>query len=196
MGDRANHHVLRIADQGGRRADVAGDRQGDQKRNGIDLFAKQRRADDGRKDEANDVVVQERRQPAGHRHQHQQKPRGMTKPRGNAVGHLVIKAGQTELRRDDKKTEQQKNRRPVDVRDDFARGDAAEDHHGNRPQQNDAHAIEFQTRHASDRDAKVSDGEDRQDDRFGMALGGGHGNQRDHLTVFNPNAASRARVDL
>jgi hypothetical protein len=48
-------------------------------------------------------------------------------------------------------------------------GDAAKDHHGNRPQQNDAHAIELQSRHAPDRDAEISDREDCENGRFGIA---------------------------
>ena len=52
------------------------------------------------------------------------------------------------LRRDDKETEQQENGRPVDVGNNVAGGDAGKDHHCNRPQQNDAHTIELQSRHA------------------------------------------------
>jgi hypothetical protein len=46
-------------------------------------------------------------------------------------------------------------------------GDAAKDHHGNRPQQNDAHAIELQSRHTPDRDAEISDREDCENGRLG-----------------------------
>ena len=118
----------------------------------------------------------------------------MTEPRGNAVSNPVIKARQTELRRDDKETEQQENRRPVDIRDNVAGGDAGKDHHGNRPQQNDAHPIELQSWHAPYRDAEISDGEDRENGRFGMDLDRSERQQRFHLVV-NPNAASAACMD-
>jgi hypothetical protein len=63
------------------------------------------------------------------------------------------------------------------------------------PQQNDADAIELQSRHAPDRDAEISDGEDRENGRFGMDLDRSDSQQRFHPAVVNPNAASPARVD-
>ena len=172
MRDLADHHVLRIADERRRRADVAGDGQRDQKRNGIDSFAQERSPGNRRKDVADDVVIQKRGQPAGDHHQDEQKPRGMAEPRGNAAGHLVVKARQPELRRNDKKSEQQKNRRPVDAGNDIGGGNVAKNHHGDGAEQGDADAIEFQAGHVAHGNPEVSDGKNRQND--GM-LGG---NQR------------------
>ena len=160
----ANHHVLRIANHRGRRADIAGNGQRDQKRHRIDLLAQQRHARDWRKHETNNVVIQERGQPAGHEHQDQKKPRRMTKLTSETLRHQVIEPRQPELGGDDKKSKQQANRRPVDIRNGGGGGDAAENHQANRPQQGDARTIELQTGNMSDRDPDIGHGEDRQDD--------------------------------
>jgi len=76
------------------------------------------------------------------------------------------------LRREDEESKQQKNRRPIDVGNDLAGADAAENHQGDGAEQGDAHAIELQARNTPRGDAKVSNGENRQDDRSGMGLDG------------------------
>ena len=57
-GDLRDHHVLRIADKGGGRADVARDRERNEKRHGIDLPADQRGRDDRRENKADNVVIE------------------------------------------------------------------------------------------------------------------------------------------
>ncbi len=178
--DLADHHVLRIADERRRRADVAGNGQRNQKRNGIDLFAQQRGADNRRKNVTNDVVIQKSGKTAGDQHQDEQKPRGMSEPRRNAAGHLVVKARQPELRRNDKKSEQQKNRRPVDAGNDIGGGNVAENHHRDGAEQGDADAIKFQAGHVAHGNPEVSDGKNRQNDGLPGEISGHGGNQASH----------------
>ncbi len=157
-----NHHVLRIADERRRRADVARNCQRDQKRDGVEAFVEQRGSDDGRKNVADDVVVQKRGEAAGDQHQHEQKPRGISQPGGNAIGHPVVKSGQAQLSGKNEEAKQQKNCRPIDEGNDFAGADAAKGHHGNGAEQDNAHAIEFQPRHVPHGNAQIGDRKNRQ----------------------------------
>ena len=76
-GNLGDHHVLRIADQRGCRADVAGHRQRDEERDGVELPTEQGGPHHRREDKTDNVVVQKCRQPRRDQHESQQKPCGV-----------------------------------------------------------------------------------------------------------------------
>jgi hypothetical protein len=67
-GDLGDQHVLRITNRCSGRPDVAGNRQRDKKRDGIDPPAKQRSGHHRREDKTDDVVVEKGRQTGRHQH--------------------------------------------------------------------------------------------------------------------------------
>ena len=184
--DLADYHVLRIADERGRRANVARNCQRDQKRHGIDLFAQKRSPGNRRENVADDVVIEEGGEPAGHHHQDEQKSRGISEPRRNAASHPIIKSRQPELGGDDKKSEQQENRRPVDTGNDISGGNITENHHGDGAEQGDANAIELQSRHAPHCNPQISGDKNCQNDRLLMETRGCRGNQAGHGEIISP----------
>ncbi|HEY3900207.1 MAG TPA: hypothetical protein VGM54_16480 [Chthoniobacter sp.] len=159
----ADHHILGIADERGGGADVAGDGQGDQERYGVEPFSHEGRRDDRREDVADDVVVQDRGEAAGREHENEEKARRVSETFGNPDSHFVVEARQTKLGREDKETEEQTNRRPVDGRNGVLGGDAAENHHGDCAEQDDSDAVEFQPRDVAHGDPEISDRENSQD---------------------------------
>lgn len=170
-GNLADHDILWIANQRRAGAEVARNGEGDEERNGVELLAEQGGADDGSKDETNNVVIEKGGKPGCNRHQQKQEARGMAESRRNASGHLVVETGKAELGRDDKKSEQQENGWPIDGTDGISGGQAAENHHRDGAEQRDAHAVELETGDATERDAGVGNHEDGQDDRPGSHAG-------------------------
>lgn len=68
-------HVLRVADNGGRRADVAGRGQPDEERDRVQFGFENGGAEDRGEGQANDVVGQKSRQQSAEGHNRQQKNR-------------------------------------------------------------------------------------------------------------------------
>ncbi len=166
MQDLADQHVLWIADQGPGRAHVGRARQRDEVRHGIQAAARAEAHEDRRHREADDVVGEDRREPAGGEdHEGEQAFRRVVR-RAEAGGDGVVEAAEPELRRDHHQAEQEGDGRDVHRGPRRVERHAAGGDERDGAKQRDARAVQREARQLAQDHPEVDKGEDAGDDEI------------------------------
>ena len=160
LREAADHHVLRIAGDRRRRADIRRHRHRQQIGHRIAPQAERQFQHQRRHHQADRVVHQEGREHAGHhddRRQQQQRPVHVARDPGVDQGE---EAGDAQIGDHDHHAEQQRDGAEIDRLVRFLQRHDAGGHHQAGADQRDAGAVDRQPRHLADRQRQIAGGED------------------------------------
>ena len=172
----ADQHVLRVADEGGRGADVRACGEAEQVRHGVEATPDAAVDEQRGHGEADDVVREDGRQgPGGGHHDRQQGGRPDRRP-DEPAGHPRVEAPEAQLRRDDHEAEEERERRHVDRLPGRRRRDALGRDEGEGAEEGDAGAVEGEAGELPEQHPEIDGGEDPEDE--GVRPASGHGAAR------------------
>ena len=158
--DLADEHVLGIADDGGRGADIARRGKPQQKGQGVEPGPDERHGQHRGEGQADDIIGQQGGKQSGEQHADQQKTPGPVQQGGAFGGNPGVEAAEAELGREDHQGVEQDNGRQIDGRQGGLQGYGAADDHGDGPEQGNAGPVKGQAGDAAQGDPQVGGQED------------------------------------
>ncbi len=161
----ADQHVLRVADQRRRGADVRRAREADEVGHRVDAAAQARVGEHRGDREADDVVAEHRRERRHREHHGREQRRRADAQRGDAQRHPGVEPAQPHLRREHHEGEEEDQRRQVDRQRRLLGRERAQAHQRDGAQKRDAGAVEPQERQRPEDHAQVHDRKNDRDER-------------------------------
>ena len=170
MREARDDHVLRVAGDGRGAADVAGGREAQQQRDGIDVGNFSGVDYQRRERQAYNVVDEERGEEAGRRDGHREHAEAGPRTAEQGAREISERAGQAQIRHYDHHPEQQRDRVEVDSAHGGGFAEGARHNHRNCARERRAGAIDPQPRNFAQRDHRVGQAENGE----GQEMAGKH----------------------